>query len=108
MKQKYVPIEKQSKKRQKEFHATQRKTWGSMCPVTRKVPNLKAYNRNKSKFRYESHEPNLDFLFIRQYIRQFAANFLTRYKRIHTQSTFRLRLFKLSGVISTHTFFPAA
>ena len=60
MKQKYVPIEKQSKKKQKEFHAAQRKTWGSMCPVTRKVPNLKAYNRKKSKFRY-GHERNLDF-----------------------------------------------
>jgi len=61
MKQKYVPIEKQSKKNQKAFHAAQRKTWGSMCPVTQKVPNLKAYNRKKSKFRYDS-EPNLDFL----------------------------------------------
>jgi len=60
MKQKYVPIEKQSKRRQKEFHAAQRKDWGSISPVTRVVPNKKAYDRKKSKYRYNG-EPNLDF-----------------------------------------------
>jgi hypothetical protein len=64
MKQKYVPIEKQSKRKQKEFHATQRRDWGSISPVTRIAPNQKAYNRKKSKYRYDG-EPNLDFLFVR-------------------------------------------
>ena len=62
MKQKYVPIEKQSKRAQKAFHATQRKDWGGRRPVTQVVPNAKAYNRKKSKFRHDGgHEPNLDF-----------------------------------------------
>ena len=60
MKQKYVPIEKQSKRKQKEFNSSQRRDWGSINPVTRKVPNLKAYDRKKSKRRYQ-HEPRLDF-----------------------------------------------
>ena len=60
MSQKYVPIEKQSKKKQKEFHEKQRRDWGGMNPVTRKVPNLKAYDRTKSK-QWEKYEPCLDF-----------------------------------------------
>jgi hypothetical protein len=62
MKQAYVPIEKQSKRKQREYHSLQRRDWGNLNPVTRKVPNLKAYNRKKSKHRYE-YEPCLDFLF---------------------------------------------
>lgn len=46
---KFVPIGKQSKKKQKEFNAKQRKTWGDFSPVTRTVPNGKAYNRKKLK-----------------------------------------------------------
>ena len=60
MKQKYVPINKQSKRKQKEYHEARRKDWGNVNPVTRAVPNLKAYNRKKSKQRYE-YEPCLDF-----------------------------------------------
>ena len=46
---KFIPIDKQSKKMQKEFYAKQRGTWGTFNPVTRTVPNGKAYNRNKLK-----------------------------------------------------------
>ena len=46
---KFVPIDKQSKKKQKEFNAKQRKTWGEFSPVTRTVPNEKVYNRKKLK-----------------------------------------------------------
>ncbi len=46
---KFIPIDKQSKKKQKEFYAKQRGTWGTFNPVTRTVPNGKAYNRNKLK-----------------------------------------------------------
>ncbi len=45
----FVPIGKQSKKKQREFNAKQRKTWGEMSPVTRTVPSGKAYNRKKLK-----------------------------------------------------------
>ena len=46
---KYVPLSKKSKKEQKKFHAMQRNTWGGLNPVTRTVPNGKAYNRKKLK-----------------------------------------------------------
>lgn len=40
----FVPIEKQSKKAQREFHNAQRNLWG-LNPVTRKVPNRKAFSK---------------------------------------------------------------
>jgi len=57
MKQKFVPLEKRSKKQQKEFHSMQRKDWGNLNPATRKVPNTKAYNRKKARrwdYKHES------------------------------------------------------
>ena len=45
---KYVPLDKQSKRKQREFHAAHRGNWGSINPVTRKPANPKAYNRKKS------------------------------------------------------------
>ena len=62
MKQPYVPLEKRSKREQKEYHASQRGSWGAVNPVTRKTPNLKIYNRKKSERRFE-HEPTLGFYF---------------------------------------------
>ena len=46
---KFIPLGKQSKKKQKEFNAKQRKTWGGLKPVTRSVPSGKAYDRKKRK-----------------------------------------------------------
>ena len=46
---KLVPIQKMSKKAQKEYHARQRGTWNGLSPVTRIVPNGKAYDRNRRK-----------------------------------------------------------
>jgi len=63
MKQNHIPLDKQSKRRKKKYHAAQRRDWGNLNPVTRKPPNPKAYNRKKSKQRYE-HEPCLDFLLL--------------------------------------------
>lgn len=45
----YIPIDKRSKKVQKEYHTRKRRTWGGLNPVTRTMPNGKAYNRNKDK-----------------------------------------------------------
>ena len=67
MKQKYVPLDKQSKRKKKEYHAAQRKDWGNLNPVTRKAPNLKVYNRKKSERRYE-YEPRSDFFIFREQI----------------------------------------
>ena len=45
---KFIPPEKMSKKARKKLHAGRRRTWG-MSPVTRTVPNGKAYDRKKRK-----------------------------------------------------------
>ena len=49
MKKSFVPIDKQSKKAQKAYHSAQRSIWGILNPVTRTMPNGKAYNRKKQK-----------------------------------------------------------
>ncbi|MCL2364355.1 MAG: hypothetical protein FWC71_06815 [Defluviitaleaceae bacterium] len=59
MKQKYVPLEKQSKRKQREYHAKQRGDWGNINPITRKVESAKIYNRKKSK--RERYNSGLDF-----------------------------------------------
>lgn len=48
---KYVSLDKQSKKQQREYYSRRRRTWGEVNPVTRKVPSGKAYNRKKEKQR---------------------------------------------------------
>ena len=40
---------KQSKKAQKEYNNKQQGSWNGLCPVTRTVPNRKAYDRNRIK-----------------------------------------------------------
>lgn len=45
----WIPLDKQSKKAQKEYHSKQRGSWNGLCPVTRAVPNRKAYDRNRIK-----------------------------------------------------------
>ena len=47
--QTFVPLKKQSKKAQKAHHAKQRGGWYGISPVTRMVPNGKAYDRNRTK-----------------------------------------------------------
>ena len=48
---KYVPLDKRSKKEQREYHSGRRRTWGEFNPVTRSVPSGKKYNRKKEKQR---------------------------------------------------------
>lgn len=45
----YIPINKKSKKAQKEYYAKKRNTWGEFNPMTRTMPNGKGYNRKKMK-----------------------------------------------------------
>lgn len=47
--QKYITLDKMSKKQKKEFNTMRRGTWGEFNPVTRKPANPKAYNRAKEK-----------------------------------------------------------
>ena len=45
----FVSLDKRSKKAQKAYHAKQRGSWYGLDPVTRVVPNRKAYDRNSAK-----------------------------------------------------------
>jgi hypothetical protein len=56
MKKHYVPPEKRSKKQQKEYYAMQRKDWNGVNPATKKMPNMKAYDRKKTG-QWNEHEP---------------------------------------------------
>lgn len=46
---KVIPLVKMSKKKQRAYHAKQRRSWYGLSPVTRIVPNGKAYDRNARK-----------------------------------------------------------
>ena len=46
---KYVPIEKRSKKVKRELAKAKRGTWGALNPVTRKPANPKPYKRRKTR-----------------------------------------------------------
>ena len=60
MRERYVPLEKRSKRQQKEFHDMQRRGWGELNPITRKTANQKVYNRKKSE-RWHEYEPSVGF-----------------------------------------------
>ncbi len=46
---KLIPLSRQSKKKQREFHAKQRGSWNGLSPVTRVVKSRKRYDRNRIK-----------------------------------------------------------
>ena len=46
---KFIPLDKRSKKEQKKFHSMQRHDWNGLNPATRITPNGKGYDRNKIK-----------------------------------------------------------
>jgi len=43
---KFVPLSKQSKIKQKQYHMSKRGSWGGLNPVTRKPANPKAYTKS--------------------------------------------------------------
>ena len=45
----FIPYEKLSKKKRRELNRAKRQTWGELCPVTRKPPNSRAYDRSKAR-----------------------------------------------------------
>ena len=47
--EKFIPLNKMSKKKQREIHRISRKDWGGISPVTRKEKNPKAYSRAAEK-----------------------------------------------------------
>ena len=64
---KFVPLEKQSKKQRRAFHAARRRGWNGLDPVTRRPPEPRAFRRKK--FRYGKDDPDAGtflFAFFRQ------------------------------------------
>lgn len=47
--EKFVPLEKRSKKERKAYYAKQRGSWNGVNPVTRVVPSKKIYDRKQAK-----------------------------------------------------------
>ena len=47
--EKWIPVEKRSKKEQKAYYAKQRGSWNGVNPVTKVVPSKKVYNRKQAK-----------------------------------------------------------
>ena len=46
-KKRMIPLAKQSKARQREYHAARRGSWNGVNPVSRIVPSGRAYDRNR-------------------------------------------------------------
>lgn len=44
---KMIPLKKQSKRAQREYHLRQRADWGEVNPVTRTVESKKVYSRKR-------------------------------------------------------------
>lgn len=59
----FVPLEKSSKKAQREFFKKQRGTWGAISPVTRKSPEPKAYKRKRIHKGDADEHPVVDFFY---------------------------------------------
>lgn len=49
MKNVFVPLEKMTKKKKREYYKRQRRDWGEISPVTRCPDDPKAYNRSAEK-----------------------------------------------------------
>ena len=44
-----IPLRKQSKKEQRDFHSRQRGSWGTVKPVSRVEKSGKAYDRRRER-----------------------------------------------------------
>lgn len=62
--EKYVPIEKRSKKERRALDRSRRVTWGAISPVTRKPANPKAYKRDKTQKWREDSSMNASYFFV--------------------------------------------
>ena len=60
--EKYIPIEKRSKKEKQALAKERRGTWGVLNPVTRKPANPKAYSRKKFRHEKEPFDGGIFFM----------------------------------------------
>ena len=47
--ERYIPVDKLSKKQKKAYYAMRRGSWNGVNPVSRQVPSKKIYNRKQAK-----------------------------------------------------------
>ena len=47
--ERYIPVDKLSKKQTKAYYAARRGSWNGVKPVSRQVPSKKIYNRKQAK-----------------------------------------------------------
>ncbi len=47
--ERYIPVDKLSKKQKKAYYAARRGSWNGVNPVSRQVPSKKIYNRKQAK-----------------------------------------------------------
>ena len=47
--ERYIPVDKLSKKQKKAYYAAKRGSWNGVNPVSRQVPSKKIYNRKQAK-----------------------------------------------------------
>ena len=47
--ERFVPLEKQSKRKRREHFSAQRNDWNGVTPVTKMIPNKKKPDRNREK-----------------------------------------------------------
>lgn len=45
----FVPLEKRSKRAQREEHKKQRNSWGNVCPATRIIPDKRRSTRGRER-----------------------------------------------------------
>jgi hypothetical protein len=61
--ERYIPVDKLSKKQKKAYYAARRGSWNGVNPVSRQVPSKKIYNRKQAK--HWRDEDALPVLFMR-------------------------------------------
>ena len=93
---KFVSLDKRSKKAQKEYYSRHRCTWGELNPVTKSVPSGKTYNRKKDKkrigreFRDEFAADHFLSCFVRTAVQsQRSDSVLTDFIRLAAQSALK-------------------
>ena len=61
--ERYIPVDKLSKKQKKAYYAAKRGSWNGVNPVSRQVPSKKIYNRKQAKHWREEDALPVSFMF---------------------------------------------
>ncbi len=53
----FVPLEKRSKRQQRQVYAARRGSWNGVNPVSKVIPSGKAYRRSKTRIDWDGEPP---------------------------------------------------